>query len=45
MPTGAKILIVDDDRTVGKTMELQLTKMGYAVVGLARTAPDALRHV
>lgn len=42
MMSGEKILIVDDDRTTGKVIELQLNKMGYAVVGVARSGAEAV---
>ena len=40
-----QILIVDDDRTTGKVIELQLSKMGYTVAGLARSGSEAVSHV
>lgn len=43
--TAEKILIVDDDRTTAKVIELQLKGMGYSVVGHARTSAEALRGV
>jgi len=42
MMSGEKILIVDDDRTTGKVIELQLNKMGYSVVGVARSGAEAV---
>jgi len=42
---GENILIVDDDRTTGKVIELQLSKMGYSVAGLARSGSEAVTHV
>ncbi len=38
-----KILIVDDDRTTTKIIELQLVKMGYTDVSVARSASEALK--
>lgn len=40
-----KILIVDDDRTTRKVIELQLKNMGYEVVESADTANDAVEKV
>lgn len=40
-----KILVVDDDRTTCKVLELQLENLGYDVVGSARTANEAIRMV
>ena len=40
-----KILVVDDDRTTCKVLELQLTNLGYNVVGIARTANESIRMV
>ncbi len=37
------ILVVDDDRTTCKVLELQVGNLGYNVVGSARTANEALR--
>lgn len=41
--TDEKILIVDDDLTTTKVIELQLVKMGYTAVSVARTAAEALK--
>lgn len=45
MMPGERILIVDDDRTTGKVIEMQLNSLGYAVVGLARSGDEAVRQV
>lgn len=37
-----KILVVDDDRTTAKIIELQLAKMGYDVVSTAKNGPEAI---
>lgn len=37
-----RILVVDDDRTTAKIIELQLTKMGYIVVSIAKTGQEAI---
>ena len=42
---GKRILIVDDDRTTGKVIELQLQKMGYVVVSVAKSAQLAIEDV
>lgn len=42
---GKRILIVDDDRTTGKVIELQLQKMGYVVVSVAKSAALAIEDV
>ena len=39
-----KILIVDDDQTTSRVLELQLTKMGYSIVGIAKSADEALKY-
>lgn len=39
---GERILVVDDDRTTAKVIELQLLKMGYAVVSIAKSGPEAI---
>jgi CheY-like chemotaxis protein len=43
--TAEKILVVDDDRTTCKVLELQLQNLGYEVAGSARTANEAIRMV
>jgi DNA-binding NarL/FixJ family response regulator len=43
--TAGKILVVDDDRTTCKVLELQLENLGYEVAGSARTANEAIRMV
>ncbi len=43
--TAEKILVVDDDRTTCKVLELQLENLGYDVIGCARTANEAIRMV
>lgn len=43
--TTNKILIVDDDRTTRKVIELQLKNMGYEVIDSADTANDAIEKV
>ena len=43
--TAESILVVDDDRTICKVLELQLGHLGYKVIGSARTANEALRMV
>jgi DNA-binding NarL/FixJ family response regulator len=45
MSAQLKILIVEDDRTTSKVLELQLENLGYGVVGSARTANEAIRMV
>jgi CheY-like chemotaxis protein/DNA-binding CsgD family transcriptional regulator len=40
---GKRILVVDDDRTTAKIIELQLQKMGYDVVSITKTAASALK--
>jgi DNA-binding NarL/FixJ family response regulator len=45
MGAQLKILIVEDDRTTSKVLELQLSNLGYGVVGSARTANEAIRMV
>jgi CheY-like chemotaxis protein/DNA-binding CsgD family transcriptional regulator len=40
---GSRILIVDDDRTTAKVIELQLQKMGYMVVSIAKSASAAIK--
>lgn len=40
-----KILVVDDDRTTRKVIELQLKNMGYEVIDSADTADDAIDKV
>ncbi|MBI1732617.1 MAG: response regulator [Gammaproteobacteria bacterium] len=45
MGAETKILIVEDDRTTAKVLELQIGNLGYAVVGSARTANEAIRMV
>ena len=42
---GERILIVDDDRTTGKVIEMQLSNLGYSVIGLARSGDEAVRQV
>jgi PAS domain S-box-containing protein len=39
----ARILIVEDERIVAKSIEKHLTKLGYRVVGMAATAKEAVR--
>ena len=39
------ILVVDDDRTTCKVLELQVGNLGYHVIGSARTANEAIRMV
>lgn len=39
-----KILIVDDDQTTSRVLELQLTNMGYSIVGIAQSADEALKY-
>ncbi len=38
----AKILIVEDDREVAKSLEMRLKKMGFSVVGREDTAETAI---
>jgi CheY-like chemotaxis protein/DNA-binding CsgD family transcriptional regulator len=45
MAANGSIYIVDDDRTTGKIIELQLNKLGYSVAGLARSGAEALEHI
>lgn len=42
---GEKIFIVDDDRTTARVIEMQLKRLGYSVVGLARTSSEAVRGI
>ena len=42
---GANILIVEDEPLIALDMELTLHGAGFAVVGIARTAADALRII
>ncbi len=42
--TGARILIVEDERIVAKSIQQQLTKLGYCVVGTAATAEAAVQN-
>ena len=37
-----KILVVDDDRTTAKIIELQLSRMGYSVPSIATTGSEAI---
>jgi CheY-like chemotaxis protein/DNA-binding CsgD family transcriptional regulator len=41
---GKKILVVDDDRTTAKVIELQLQNMGYVVVATAKSAALAIKQ-
>ena len=41
--TEEKILVVDDDQTTGKIVEMQLKKMGYSVVSIAKTGSEAFK--
>ena len=38
-----RILIVEDEQLVAADLEAKLTRLGYHVVGLAASGPDALR--
>ena len=40
----AKILIVEDDQEVAKSLEMRLKKMGFSVVGREDTAETALKR-
>lgn len=42
---GERILIVDDDRTTGKVIEIQLSNLGYSVIGFARSGNEAIKQV
>ena len=39
-----RILVVDDDRTTAKVIELQLQNMGYVVVAIAKSAALAIKQ-
>ena len=41
--TEERILVVDDDQTTGKIVEMQLKKMGYSVVSIAKTGSEAFK--
>ena len=41
--TNTRVLIAEDNELVSLTLEEQLTNLGYAVVGVARTGTEAVR--
>jgi CheY-like chemotaxis protein len=40
----ARILLVEDERLIAKDLERRLGRMGYVVVALAATGPEAIRQ-